>query len=239
MKIAIFGDSFAAPLHKFKKDIGLKSWADHLAEKYDITNYAVEGSSLYYSVKKFISVNQLYDKIIFVITLPGRLYLNENPILEQHNHEHISSLALAEHMYNYYKDSVDTVSIEFTTVAQAAIQYFTHIQRINYERFVHNLQIDYIKSIRPDIILLPAFTDSYHFDINNICLYDITELEHAHWGIPRDYGSPGDYRRCHMSKENNLILANLADRWLQGEPVNINISDFVVPLDDKSFYNIK
>ena len=239
MKIAVFGDSFAAPLHKFKKDIGLKSWVDHLSERYNVTNYAVEGSGLYYSLKQLTATNYLYDKIIFVITRPGRLYLDNNPILNKNGHEHLNSLPMAEYTFNEYKDRTDAESIEITKISHAAIQYFTYIQRLKYDMFVHDLQVDYIKNIRPDIILIPAFNDSYRFHMINPCLYNITELENKHWGIPKDYSSPDDYRRCHMSNENNLILSKLAEQWLQGEPVNININDFVVPADDKSFYNIK
>lgn len=239
MKMAVFGDSFAAPLHNMKKDLGLKSWVDYLGEKYDVTNYAVEGSSLYYSVQQFILKQFLYDKIIFVITTPGRLYLEGNVVLENHDHIHLSSLSMAEFLYNEHKDKKEIISQELATVSQAAIQYFTHIQRVKYDRFVHDLQVNHIKSIRPDVILLPTSSDSYRFHMTNPCLYDITVMENKHWGIPADYGSPDDYRRCHMSNENNLILSKLAEQWLQGEPVNININDFVVPADDKTFYNIK
>lgn len=238
MKIAVYGDSFAASLHKFKKDIGLKSWVDHLSEKYDVTNYAVEGSGLYYSVTKLKATKHLYDKIIFVITTPGRLYLEGNDILEKYESVHLSALPMAEFVYSQRKDEIDPVSIELAKIYNASIQYFTHIQRVKYDRFVHDLQVDHIKSIRPDIILIPAFSDSYRFNMYNPCLYDITDMENKHWGIPIRNTSPEDRRRCHMSIENNLILAGLAERWLQGEPVNININDFVVPANDKSFYNI-
>ena len=100
MKVAVFGDSFAAPKHDSKTDAGLKSWVDYLSEKHDVTNYAIEGSSLYYSVRQFMTFNYPYDKIIFVTTAPGRLYLSDNPILEEHGHTHLSSLSYAEFVYN-------------------------------------------------------------------------------------------------------------------------------------------
>lgn len=234
MKIAIFGDSFAAPLFKWKEDVGLKSWVDHLSEKYDVTNFAVEGSGLYYSVSQFKILHRAYDKIIFVVTAPGRLFINDNPYLKQHG-EHFGSLSTAEFIFNEHKDKDNAESIELTKIAKAVIQYYTYIQRDDYDRFVHDLQIDYISKTRPDTILLRSFNDIYRKDT---CLYDITEMENKHWGLPRLYNSPIDARRCHMSKENNLILAGLAERWLQGEPVNININDFVAPADDKSLYNI-
>lgn len=239
MKVAVFGDSFAAPKHDSKTDAGLKSWVDYLSEKHDVTNYAIEGSSLYYSVRQFMTFNYPYDKIIFVTTAPGRLYLSDNPILEEHGHTHLSSLSYAEFVYNENKNKTDPASIEITKTAQAVIQYFTYIQRTKYDKFIHELQIDHIKKIRPDVIIVPAFRVLHQVKSLSPCLYDITEMENAHWGIPLNYGDPADTRRCHMSKENNLILAGLAEQWLQGEPVNINISNFVIPVDDKSFYNIK
>jgi len=107
------------------------------------------------------------------------------------------------------------------------------------QSFYIDLLIDQIKKIRPDAIIIPAFRDIFQVKSMSPCLYDITEIENNHWGIPVHYGNPDDARRCHMSKENNLILSKFIEQWLQGEPVNININDFVTPVDDKSFYNIQ
>ena len=70
IKIGIFGDSFASL--KFEENT-TPTWVDILSEKYDITNHAISGSTLYYSIEEIKKHHTHYDKIILVVTRPGRL----------------------------------------------------------------------------------------------------------------------------------------------------------------------
>jgi hypothetical protein len=47
-----------------------------------------------------------------------------------------------------------------------------------------------------------------------------------------------DIRNCHMTTENNVIFADKADKWINGEPVHINLDDFVTTTN-KDFYLTK
>jgi hypothetical protein len=32
-----------------------------------------------------------------------------------------------------------------------------------------------------------------------------------------------------MTEENNIIFANVVSRWIEGEPINLNLDEFVTP----------
>lgn len=58
----------------------------------------------------------------------------------------------------------------------------------------------------------------------------IMKKEQQAWGfdiVPE--GKYIDYRTCHMTEENNIIFANLVSRWIEGEPMNLNLNEFVTP----------
>ena len=74
MKIAIYGDSYGS-MRPVNKTLNPKlAWFDLLQNYGHVINYAVGGSSLYYSYKMFLEHNNKYDKNIILGSLPARLY---------------------------------------------------------------------------------------------------------------------------------------------------------------------
>ena len=75
MKIAIYGDSFAQPV-----EFGYKGndflWCNTLANKLNgsIDNFAITGSSIFYSYQQFLRTYNEYDLCIFVITSINRYF---------------------------------------------------------------------------------------------------------------------------------------------------------------------
>ena len=92
MKIGLFGDSFA---HDDKTKTG-KSYIEYLNERndFEIVAHGMSGSGMYYSYKKFLEYNKDYQKIIFITTHPGRLWIRNSKNLAV---EHTYNLASAEH----------------------------------------------------------------------------------------------------------------------------------------------
>ena len=78
MKIGIFGDSYARTHDNYPGTVFLgPAWWELLINDYNVANYGLAGSAAYYSMEKFNEYHHLYDKVIFFMTFPGRVYLGE------------------------------------------------------------------------------------------------------------------------------------------------------------------
>jgi hypothetical protein len=217
MKIAIFGDSFA---HS-RMDNPTPGWPEILAKKYTVRNHAQSGSALYYSVDLFLKHHQFADKVIFIITTPGRLTIPTPDLRKKFVPNYHNAMALKE---------IFKADTPFLTVLDAAIGFFLHVQNDQYEKFVHNLMIEEVKRVRPDAIIIDAF-GSLSFD----SIYQIQLKEERAWKYSPIVSSFNDRRNCHMTVENNAIFAEKVEEWLHGAPVKINLDDFVTPMN-KEFY---
>jgi hypothetical protein len=170
-----------------------------------------------------------YDKIIFVVTTRGRLFLRHDEIYESNDDRKVASLTMAEYLYNKSLNEPVSYKKEMKLkIYQTAIDYFVYIQDEGYERYIHNLMVKDILTIRPDTILIPTTADSlenYHGD----AMIDITIKEDIAFNYkPNIYDN--DIRHCHMTNENNEVFAGKVEEWLNGKPVLIDINDFIAPM---------
>ena len=226
MKIGIFGDSYAN-----LKENTTPTWVDILSEKYNITNFGIPGSGLFYSINEIKKHHLKYDKIILVVTDPGRLQL---PDWIDAGKDKLNKFFTG--LYDF-KLVVPTSNFTNEVIKEAVKQYFIYLQNQVYDRYVHSLMVADIKTIRPNIILIPSFGSS-SFVFTGASMYDITLKENTAWGfadpaiIAEKYR---DRRNCHMTAENNVIFAGEVEKWINGEPVHINLDDFVITTN-KDFY---
>ena len=119
----------------------------------------------------------------------------------------------------------------------SVLNYYIYIYQENHVNLIHTSLVEYCKTLRPDIILVPNFYNSFDH-ISGNTLTDIFAMENAAWEIEYplfDY----DMRKCHMTKENNEIFANTVDSWLHGSRAVIDINSFVKPVLSKEFYIFK
>ena len=216
MKIGVFGDSFAI----LKLNL-TPTWIEILSEKYNINNHALSGSNLYYSIEEIKKHHEEYDKIILVVTEPGRLRVSN-----------LIPLGLSQQFINGPLDQKYSQRKELSKyeklVWEAANRYFACLQDDEYDRYIHNLMLDEIKKIRPDIILIPAFINSW-CNVNGSPMLSIYQKENTAWNfdLTTVVTQYKDNRNCHMIAENNAIFAYNADKWIHGEPVHIRLDDFV------------
>lgn len=209
MKIGIFGDSYASNV----KGNTTLSWVDILQLKHDVINYSESGTSLFFSLMKFEKNQTNFDKIIFVVTCPGRILLDENSCLDS-SARSITGLRNCQ----YKIDSLE-LSKEQLTVYNAVKDYFLYVQNSQFDNYIHNLMVEEIKRKRPDVILIPSFKDS--FKGVTVSIRDIQEKEDGMTYIQEDY------RHCHISEVNNKIFASKVEEWLEGSYVDIDINNFI------------
>lgn len=235
MKIGIFGDSYAA-INTLKSRYC--AWPEILAQKYNVSNYAVAGSSALYSIQQIQSIHTYYDRIIFVVTHPGRIMLNchvqkavDNLDLQYHNFIHLTgdpeqiNARIKEVSFDMNENKV-----VIKKALQAALQYVYWLKESKNDEYIHKLMIDDIKRLRSDIIFIPAFSNS--LQEHRISMSDIHHKENEYWKNDLDKIDKelySDFRFCHMIDENNEIFATNVIKWLNGEPVAINLDDYVYP----------
>lgn len=218
MKVGIFGDSFAA--NRIGNDT--KSWVDIIAEKYKVTNYAQAGTSLFYSISLFEQYQHTFDKVIFVVTSPGRI------LLDNFNNKSLSISGLG-HSESLISRTTDLVELK---TLHAVCDYYLYVQNYNFEKYVHRLMTEQIKRTRPDTVLIPA-GDKLDDIFVGASMCDIETKENNAWGGERVI----DTRHCHMTAENNAIFAIKVEEWLNGKPVQINLDDFVTPMNREFYLN--
>jgi hypothetical protein len=230
MKIGIFGDSFASV--KYVENT-TPTWVDILSTKYDVTNHALPGSNLYYSIKLIKDNHLKYDKIILVVTEPGRIKISKWLLSKNDDGE--------QFVYGI-KDHKITNKNNFNTskklAYEAAYQYFLYLKDFDYDNYIHSLMLDDVKSCiaKNNFIIIPAFNNSLH-NGNHSSMCQIFEKENTHWNIDNETINRNyyDFRNCHMTAENNEIFATKAEEWIAGKPVHINLDDFVTTTN-KDFY---
>jgi len=209
MKIGIFGDSYASNV----ENNSTLSWVDLLQEKYTVVNHASSGTSLFFSLMLFEKYQDNFDKIIFVVTCPGRILLDNTSCLDS-DARSITGLRNCE-----YKIATLKLSQKEMTVYNAVKDYFLYVQNSQFDSYVHNLMVEEIKRKRPDAILIPSFRDS--FNGVTVSMRDIQQKEDGMNYIQEDK------RHCHMSENNNKIFAAKVEEWLHGKLVSIELDDFI------------
>ena len=238
MKIGIYGDSFGDDNsqwpHRFN-DVG-PGWTQLLGMTghNSVSNYAEGGASLFYSFNQFKDTHAEHDRIIFMITSPGRLTIEI---------EDFSNLARSQkHHPNYdqvvrWKKELLRLNPHSHGITQltAIENYFLLVKNDEYDQDSHWLMVDAIKKIRPDTVIIPCFHNSIpnlthkamceigHMEIEYLCNNTYLKLYH------KIHSTRVDARKCHMSEENNFIFYRKMLKFLSGEPVHLDINDFVKP----------
>lgn len=208
MKIGIFGDSYAA---RHKHGTGL-AWFEHLQKNHnlDVTCFGQPGSSLYYSYTKFIKHHIDFDKVVFLVTGPGRLTLPIPPEYDQQNDalRHVTN-------YDSFKFTVDAnfkYDNYLNRISEALKLYYTYLMDVDRDLLYHQLLIKEIQQVRPDGLFIPCF-NNLGFPSKKT-LFDIHYIDIKHYNLTESEAVHRDIRHCHMNYENNTIFSNLIKRWI-------------------------
>jgi hypothetical protein len=215
MKIAVFGDSYG---QQWTDGLG-RLWVDILADRgYDIVNYSLASSSIWYSWDLYQKHESCYDKVIFLATTPDRITLDSKFLPKKICH--VSSPVYWAHDPGSYADTAVTVQ-EVNKIRQAltVAQQYTDSQTMNMLPF--NLLIDHIRSLTRPILLLPCFGTRKLWPSLNL----ISQIDQKRFGINIKYYR--DCRPAHLSPENNQILADRIQGWIDhGSDVDLDPSTY-------------
>jgi hypothetical protein len=250
--VGIFGDSFAC--RAWGNNTGM-SWSEILDKKhgyYRQSNFAEPGSSLFFSYDKFLKSYNHFEKIIFIVTSPGRFSLP--PHIEVHKQwasRHIVPVSLEadfEGLDLMIKTTVTqeekNLFVSHRRALEAVEDYFTYIYDDNQD--VHNNigLVQNLMAIRPDILIIPTIRnevaanlglpdpslDTVRFPsmMTDISKREITVTGHDYFSLT---GSGRDRRHCHMSETNNEIFADKIAEYIETGNFTLNADDFVYDKD--------
>ncbi len=237
--IGIFGDSHGDCTYldwNNLKTIGL-GWPELLALKYNVTNYSMGGSGMYYSYNLFKQMYSKFDIIVYVPTQANRFSVY-CPDEGQTRHmvpgfliaQAARELGNVRHRPNDYK------------ALEAAIGYSTYILDEKKEEEMKRLMLEEVKRLRPDTIFIPAFSDDRIVELD-VDLSYIANMELAAYGTNlaalRAARNPLlDIRKCHLTDENNRMLFDKVTIAIDNNHTSVRLaeSDFVKPKDPFTKY---
>ena len=221
MKVGIFGDSFAAASgwNDWFQNPHIKSWSYYVQKSnpyIDITNYAIPGSSIYFTYKNFITHHHNFDKVIVCGTDSARIWLPNTPTEWDVTHSSITS------------HRVKALNMCPKEIKDAISGYFSHIINIKEQDDIRMLQVCRMLQLRPDVLYFDCFAPDkqyrhQHYPGIGPNYMDLAEISNLAPGgeIPNP-----DIRANHMSEENNIIFAAKITNWINTSEFEMNITDF-------------
>jgi hypothetical protein len=202
MKLAIFADSWGDDYSQWPRPysgVGL-SWLDYIRanSNYEITNYSMGASSLWFQYDRFIKNYANFDKIIFFVTEPGRVHC-----LIRNELEHWVSYEQVQRAANNFKlDYRESKKID------ALKNYYSYIKNDYADNSIHDALLSNIKWLRPDVKFVSGFPTSRLPDSGTNNLLFLAFIEPDYFKV-EVFGADIQYydaRKCHMSEENHLIF---------------------------------
>jgi hypothetical protein len=229
MKIGIFGDSFGDDYNMWPNPysgVG-PSWIDYLRDQnLEIDNFCVGGTSLYFSHQRFISTYQEYDKVIFLVTSPGRISVPSGQFAE----EFFNVTSVEKHL-KYCFDVNRKIKLN------AIRDYFMYVKNDTFDEVIHRLIIEDVLKKHKDILMIPCFA---HSGIDNqIPLVAIPRFEAAFWKMEEIMpwsDTEYDARKSHMCEENNLMLGQEIYDWVETGNYNLSQENFKTPTKEFTHY---
>lgn len=213
MKIAIYGDSFADPCWNLNS---YKSWPELLAESYDVTNFAKEGSSLWWSYDQLKQQQLNFDYNIFIGTIYSRIFIAD---LNRH-------LSVSPNSWPMVNEKINLGYIYYQ-------HFFFHPR--DYQ--ISQLMIKDIMTF-DNTLYIPAFDESVPEQLPLCPLNKLTGLEEQYYKI---WNYSIDKRKCHLTKENNLVIYNKITAAIskKSKTLELSESDYINPTDNVDYYFTK
>lgn len=206
MRILILGDSFADDT---VRNSDVVTWVDRLRQDYTVTNLALAGSNLVYTLRIYEQQVENYDRCIIMVTHPGRLRLRKEihglTEFKQPSGQFIPNAPTCEHV-------LAQTTHKFTrTVYTLAREYYKYLSNDEDDSVYHRLCLDRLRS--KTTLLVPCFYKSLE-DPSEWNLHRISKQEQR----PEEFPDP---RTCHFNELNHLWLYERIEQWLQGNEFSL------------------
>jgi hypothetical protein len=222
-KLGIFGDSYGEIKPSWFPGYNT-GWSYRLHQEYngECDVHAGAGSSHPYNFRQFLEHHTKYDQIIFIVTNLHRLSLPVNA-----TDKRTGKLVQLEHFpnVNHVEYVIKNFDVE-NNIARKILDYFVYISQplAQHIKDSHMATVSYIRQVRSDAIIIPAFSDCGITTEYNWSLCDIDSNETAAWYTNRGIEHWVDPRINHFTPPTqNWIIEHMKGR-LRGEFIDWNPS---------------
>lgn len=250
--LAIYGDSFGT--HSLSGDHAsqLKGlsyhWSTLLKQEYncELTNYALPGSSVYYSFSEFEKTNHLHDLSIFLVTESGR-YLK--PLtLSKGGRDCVTNIAQID---VWRKNKIHDLTNEDLEMLSKLESWFD-LSDSDYNYDMSELMVDKVRSFGSRVIIIPCFSISFRNeyqdklglsdDISLCSLYyaQAKELNMSDEGMNTKWVENSEFISGHLTPEWNKIAYENINYYIKNRVWNWNIPNSkIIDTPNKDNYYIK
>jgi len=233
--LAIFGDSFAS-INPMRPASISTAWPNLLdSSRWHVTNWAMPGTSFYWTYRLFLEHHSRYDQVVCVVTKPGRITLREEPYVLGVPFS-VTGIRQAEWLLTQTKQQLTAHQRVQVGIMR---DYMMHIQDNQYEIDANSQLLEHLKRIRPDAIFIPMADAMPNLQALGATMVDFTRLivaslkpelmeeffgngdcsgwiacQRATYGagwIARDELDP---IQCHMTPEVNALMARCVESAL-------------------------
>jgi hypothetical protein len=220
MSIGLYGDSFGScslPRKPNGEDSdGMKyHWSTKLQTYFncDLVNYADSGSSVYYSYSNFLKTHHLHEKIIFLITGPGRYTQHLQLSDKGGGKRYYVGLGQVEWEFEYRKRFLNDDDLEKLNDLKGWFKSLCS----DYDLEMISLMLDRIAEVRPDVIFIPCGATSlteaqrkkFNFEANEnlfeIYTHQINTLKIDNMKMLIDWTENSNFISGHLVPEYNEI----------------------------------
>ena len=220
MRIAIYGDSFAAEVGNPKSRTNPESspWATKLREmrpEWQIDNYARQGSCLWFTWHMFNKTHTEYDKHIIFVTQWDRHTLSSG-YEKTSSWNHLSSIQNLERQINDRR-GLPNVNLKELESLRA---YWLDVDQDQQRKDMHKLMLEDMKRREPNPLMAPSFgaEDSLLRGSTNIHAQHISALDVKYYkgeDKPSFYATYADKRHNHMNDINLQLMAESMAHWIE------------------------
>jgi len=218
-ELAIYGDSYAAC-----NDPHGWSYLLQQTNPSGIDIFAEGGSSQDWSFNNFLNTHSNYEKILFVVTTHGRVHFpiectNKKTGIVT-TFEHWPGVSTIEWVMKNYTSKNNLLEDLFKFYME-----FLHHQYA-YAKNMHRAIIHYIKFVRPDAIIIPAFRQAsigeppdpeLDLEYGEWSLYDISSQEIKQFVTENTQNNFEDPRCNHLTRESNKWVLKHIEARLNGK----------------------
>jgi hypothetical protein len=250
--LAIYGDSFGTHSLSRDYDSQLKGlsyhWSTLLQQEYncELTNYALSGSSVYYSYKEFERTNHQHDLIIFLVTEPNR-YIKPLHFFggEQHC---ITNQAQIDVWKKTRSSSLSNDDLKLLK----KLEHWFELSDEEHQYDISELIVDKVSSVGQHVIVIPCFAVSHRAEYKeklqlpnnvNLCsLYyaQMDEFQFRNADMNIEWDENPEFISGHLTPEYNKIAYENINYYIKNRVWNWDIPNSkIIDTPNKDNYYIK
>jgi hypothetical protein len=221
-ELAIYGDSYAecnAP----------HGWSYLLQQTNPsgIDIFAKGGSGIDWSFNNFLNTHSNYEKIVFVVTTHGRIHYPIECTSKEDGtikiFEHWPGIKSLEWVMEKYTSKNNLLEDLFAFFVE-----YSHYQ-FKYAKNTNKAIIRYVKHMRPDAVIIPAFRQAIigespdpelDLEYNKWSFYDIGLNETSKFASEAIWDNTQDPRCNHFTRESNKWVLKHVEARLNGQFIN-------------------